>query len=143
MQRNDQFIFEIGCGYRHYHTASYFMVLTGPEIGPRYEKMHKACLETLAAVQNVIRPGKKIGDIFDTQRRKFKELGFAQANTSKSSGYSMGATFPPTWVDPPMLIKGSSLLINENMTFFTHLNLTDPKDQIKMVLGEQVVVRHN
>ena len=50
--QNDQFKFELGCGYRHYHTANLFYVLTGPDVNPAYQRLYEAASDAIEAVQS-------------------------------------------------------------------------------------------
>ncbi len=139
---NDQVTFEVGAGYRHYHAAEMFVILTGPRIDPRHLRMHEACVEALAAVQKVLRPGKLVGDVYEAHRATFARHGYEHA-ILRACGYTMGATWPPTWMEPPMIVEGSSVELRPNMTFFTHMILTDHDTGLTMSLGEQVIVTDN
>ncbi len=77
---NDQVTFELGCGYRHYHAADMFVVLTGPVVDERHRRMHAACAKALGDVQGIPRPGTTLGEVFDMHR-----AAFARAGTSTRS----------------------------------------------------------
>jgi Xaa-Pro aminopeptidase len=61
----------------------------------------------------------------------------------KSLGYNLGATFPPTWVDPPMIIEGEPTVLKEGMVLFLHPAIRLEEERLRMALGEQVVIRAN
>jgi Xaa-Pro aminopeptidase len=136
---NDQVTFEIGCGYRHYHAAEMFVVLTGPTIDPRHRKMHAACVEALDAVQAVMRAGTPVGELFEAHRRVFAKHGYEHA-LLPACGYTMGATWPPTWMEQPQIFADNPLVLQENMCFFTHMILVDHETGLTMSLGEQAIV---
>ena len=139
---NDQVTFEIGNGYRHYHAASMAVVLTGPKIDPRHQRMHEACVEALDAIQSIMRPGNTVGDMYKANVDVFTKHGFGHA-TLNACGYTMGATWPPTWMEHPMIVQNNPLVLEPNMTFFTHMILIDHDTGLTMSLGEQTIVHHD
>jgi Xaa-Pro dipeptidase len=52
----------------------------------------------------------------------------------------MGATYPPTWMDWPMIYAGEPQILAPNMAFFLHMVLLDSDTGLSMSLGETVVV---
>ena len=137
--RNDQVTFEMGNGWRHYHVADMFTVLTGPSIDPRHLRMHAACGEALQAVQDALRPGRMLGEVYDTHLAALARHGYDHA-ALKACGYTMGATFPPTWMEMPMIYRGNPTVLAENMVFFTHMILSDFDTGLTMSLGETSIV---
>lgn len=136
---NDQVTFELGAGYRHYHAADMFVVLTGPDIDKRHLTMHRACVDALAAIQDVIRPGNTVGDMYEAHRSTFARHNYEHALIT-ACGYTMGATWPPTWMEQPQIFEGNSVVLQPNMTFFTHMILIDHGTGLTMSLGEQAIV---
>ena len=136
---NDQVTYEIGCGYRHYHAANMIAVLTGPNVDDRHRKMHDACLDALSAVQDALRPGNTIGEVFDAHAREFTKHGYGHALLN-ACGYTMGATWSPSWMEQPLILRNNPFVIQPNMTFFTHMILVDRESRLTMSLGEQAIV---
>jgi Xaa-Pro dipeptidase len=136
---NDQVTFELGAGYRHYHAADMFVVLTGPTVDPRHLKMHEACVDALESIQAAIRPGNTVGDMYEAHRAAFARHGYEHA-LLRACGYTMGATWPPTWMEQPQIVERNSVVVEVDMTFFTHMILTDHETGLTMSLGEQVIV---
>jgi len=139
IEENDQVTFELGVAWRHYHVADMFTVLTGPRVDRRHLEMHAACVEALAAVQDVLRPGRTLGEVFEVHRSTFARHGYEHA-LLKACGYTMGATFPPTWMEQPMIYRGNPTVLEENMVFFTHMILSDHRTGLTMSLGETSIV---
>lgn len=139
MGANDQVTFELGAGYRHYHAADMFVVLTGPKVDPRHLKMHEACVEALSATQAVLEPGRTVGEVYEAHRAAFARQGYEDA-ILRACGYTMGATWPPTWMEQPMIFERNPVELKPNMTFFTHMILTDHETGLTMSLGEQVII---
>jgi Xaa-Pro dipeptidase len=136
---NDQVTFEMGAAWRHYHVADMFTVLTGPRIDDRHKRMNEAALAALDAVQNALRPGTTLGEIYDTHYQALEHHGYGPA-ALKACGYTMGATYPPSWMEMPMIYSGNPFLLKENMVFFTHMVLSDFETGLIMSAGETSIV---
>ncbi len=136
---NDQVTFEMGDAWRHYHVASMFTVLTGPSVNPRHLDMQAACAEALEAVQKMLRPGRTLGEVFEVHRSTLAAHGYEHA-LLKACGYTMGATFPPTWMEQPMIYRDNPLVLQQNMVFFTHMILSERETGLTMSLGETSII---
>jgi len=136
--RRDQVTFEFAAAYRHYHAALMNVVVTG-KASARQRGMFKACKEALAACRATLKPGKTVGDVFDAHARSFKRSGYGHASLA-ACGYTLGATYPPTWMDWPMMYTGNSQVIAPNMVFFMHMILVDRRTGLTMSLGETAIV---
>ena len=136
---NDQVTLELGVAYRHYHAASMCVVLTGPDISERHLKMHETSVIALDAVQAILRPGTTVGEIYDSYRRSLEDNGEKDAVLTVC-GYTMGATCPPTWMEQPLIFEGNPLVLEENMSFFTHMILNDRKSGRSMAIAEQAII---
>jgi Xaa-Pro dipeptidase len=67
--------------------------------------------------------------------------GFAQARFA-ACGYSLGATFRPTWMDvPPMIYSGNRLIMAEGMVLFVHIMIPDTATGLAAGVGQTFVVR--
>lgn len=135
---DDQVLFEIAGAYRHYHAALMYVILTG-KVAPRHREMFKACAEALQACEEAVRPGNTVGHIFDVHSRTLTTAGYA-GHFLNACGYTMGATYPPTWMDWPMIYAGEPQILAPNMAFFLHMVLLDSDTGLSMSLGETVVV---
>ncbi|MEE2980009.1 MAG: aminopeptidase P family protein, partial [Pseudomonadota bacterium] len=96
------------------------------ELGVAYRHYH-------AAVMYVVLTGPDIDD---------RHLAMHEACVAAldACGYTMGATWPPTWMEQPMIVAGSPVVIEESMTFFTHMICTDQTTGLQMALGEQAII---
>jgi Xaa-Pro dipeptidase len=136
---NDQVTYEMGVAWRHYHVADMLTVLTGPRVDDRHLAMHAACAEALDAVQDMLRPGRTLGEVFEAHRATLARRGWEHA-LLKACGYTMGATFPPSWMEQPMIYRDNPFVIEENMVFFTHMILSDQGSGLIMSLGETSII---
>ena len=135
---NDQVTFEFSSSYRHYHTVLMHVVLTG-KVDPRHQAMFEACSDALAACQEALRPGNTVGEVFDIHARVLTEAGQGE-HLLNACGYTMGATYPPTWMDWPMFYTGNPQVIAPGMVFFLHMILVDSAAGLAMSLGETGIV---
>ena len=136
---NDQVTLELGVAYRHYHAASMCVVLTGPEINQRHLKMHATSVAALDAVQSTLRPGTTVGEIYEMYQNTLENNGEKDAVLTVC-GYTMGAAWPPTWMEQPMIYKGNPVVLKENMSFFTHMILNDRETGLSMAVAEQAII---
>ena len=134
----DQVQFEFAASYRHYHAALMYVILTG-EPDPRHRHMFDACVEALEACQAALRPGNTVGDVFEAHARVFTRTGYS-GHFLNACGYTMGATYPPTWMDWPMIFAGNSQVLAPNMVFFQHMILLNSETGLSMSLGETAII---
>ena len=135
----DQLTIEWAGTYKHYHSAMFRTIPIG-KADPKHYKMYEACLEALTNCEKKLAPGNTVGEVFDVHAKTFDDLGYKESRMN-ACGYSLGATFSPTWMDvPPMLFTGNPLIIKPGMVFFMHMILMDSKAQLAMNLGETYLV---
>jgi Xaa-Pro dipeptidase len=134
----DQVQFEIAAAYRHYHAALMYVILTG-ESDPRYRHMFDACAEALDACEAALRPGNTVGQVFEAHARVLTKTGY-DGHFLNACGYTMGATYPPTWMDWPMIYAGEPQVLAPNMVFFLHMILLNSDTGLSMSLGETSVI---
>jgi Xaa-Pro dipeptidase len=134
----DQVQFEIAAAYRHYHSALMYVILTG-EPDPSHRHMFNACAEALEACEAALRPGNTVGEVFAAHARVLTKAGYA-GHFLNACGYTMGATYPPTWMDWPMVYAGEPQVLAPNMVFFLHMILLNSDTGLSMSLGETAIV---
>ncbi len=137
----DQLTIEWAGTFKHYHSAMFRTISIGKANKLHY-KMHEACLEALKKCEEKLKPGNKIGELFDIHAKTFDNLGFKKARMN-ACGYSLGATFSPNWMDWPMLYTGNPYIIKTGNIFFMHMILMDSDNQLAMNLGETYLVTEN
>ena len=138
LNNQDQLTIEWAGTYRHYHSAMFRTIPIG-KADPKHHKMHEACVEALTNCENKLKPGNKIGEVFDVHAKTFDGHGFKKSRMN-ASGYSLGATFSPNWMDWPMLYTGNPYEIQPGNVFFMHMILMDSENQLAMNLGETYLV---
>ena len=135
----DQLTIEWAGTYKHYHSALMRTIPIG-KADQKHYKMHDACIDALSSCEKKLISGNKVGEVFDAHRKIFDSHGFKKSRMN-ACGYSLGATFAPTWMDvPPMIFTGNPLIIKPGMVFFMHMILMDSEVQLAMNLGETYLV---
>ena len=64
LNSRDQLTIEWAGTYRHYHSAMFRTIPIG-KADPKHFKMHEACIEALNNCEIKLKPGNKIGEVFD------------------------------------------------------------------------------
>ena len=141
LDKVDQLSIEWAGTYKHYHSA---MFRTNPigKVNEKQKKMYEACAEALNACQNKLKPGNKVGEIFDIHANTLDKFGFKDSRMN-ACGYSLGALFSPNWMDWPMLYTKNPYIIQPGNIFFMHMILMDSENQLAMNLGETYLVTHS
>ena len=141
LKNPDQLTIEWAGTYRHYHSAMFRTIPIG-KANPKHYKMHEACVEALKNCEKKLKPGNKIGEVFDVHAKTFDELGYNKARMN-ACGYSLGTTFSPNWMDWPMIYKNNPYIIQPGNVFFMHMILMDSESELAMNLGETYLVTKN
>jgi len=138
LSKQDQLSIEWAGTYKHYHSAMFRTIPIG-KADPKHIKMHDACVEALKNCENKLKPGNKVGEVFDVHAKTFDDLGYNKSRMN-ACGYSLGSTFSPNWMDWPMLYTGNPYKITPGNVFFMHMILMDSENQLAMNLGETYLV---
>ena len=138
LSNQDQLSIEWAGTYKHYHSAMFRTIPIG-KANSKHIKMHQACVEALKNCENKLKPGNKVGEVFDVHAKTFDDLGYNKSRMN-ACGYSLGSTFSPNWMDWPMLYTGNPYIIEPGNIFFMHMILMDSENQLAMNLGETYLV---
>ncbi len=138
LDAQDQLTLEWSGAWRHYHAAMMRTLVVGAACDQQ-KKMHAAAVEALLACERAVRPGAPMGDVFAAHAKVFDARGFAHARLN-ACGYSMGATYTPTWMDPPMFYRGNPRMMEAGNVFFLHMILMDSDAGLAMCWGHSVLV---
>jgi Xaa-Pro dipeptidase len=138
----DQITMEFAASYRRYCACLMRTAAIGKP-DPRQRVMFEAARDALAAMTEAARPGRPLGEIDDAHRRVFDAAGFGDARLA-ACGYSLGASFKPTWMDvPPMIYAGNPMLARPGMVLFLHAILVDAPRNLAMSLGHTILITDN
>ena len=135
----DQVTIEFAASYRRY-TACLMRTAVVGRTSPRQEEMFTITAEALAAMTEAAGPGRALGEIDDAHRRVFDAAGH-RLNRYSACGYSLGATYRPSWMDvPPMLYSGNRTPARPGMVLFLHAMLPDTERGLAMSAGYTILI---
>lgn len=133
----DQVTMEFAASYRHYCCCLMRTIAIGAS-NALQRSMFSVAREALVAMTEAAQPGRAIGEIDEVHRDTFDRSGYRECRMA-ACGYSLGATFRPTWMDvPPMVYAGNPLVMVPGMVLFLHAILVDKKNELSMTLGHTV-----
>jgi Xaa-Pro dipeptidase len=138
LDARDQLTLEFAGAYRHYHACLMRTIPIGEPL-PGQRAMHKVSVDALEACKAALKPGRRIGEVFDAYARVCDAAGH-RAHRLNATGYSLGTTYAPNWMDWPMFYHGNSELAAPGMVFFIHIILFDAERGVAMTNGHTVLV---
>jgi Xaa-Pro dipeptidase len=142
LDNQDQLTMEFAGSYRHYCACLMRTVAIGAG-SDTHRKMFQVTKEALSAMTEAARPGRPLGEIDDAHRRVYDKNGYGDVRMA-ACGYSLGASFRPTWMDvPPMLFSGNPLSARPGMVLFLHAILIDSPANLAMSLGHTIAITEN
>jgi len=137
LDANDQLNLEWAGTYRHYHAAMFRTMVFG-RMPDQQKRMYDVAYDALMAVEAALRPGNIVGDAFRAHADVIDKAGMHQHRLN-ACGYSLGTTFPPNWMDWPMLYADNPVEIEPGMVYFCHMIIFDSDAKLAMCLGETVL----
>jgi Xaa-Pro dipeptidase len=138
LSRRDQVTLEFCAVYRRYHAALMRTIIVG-EPTVRHREMHAVAVDAMAACEAALRPGEPLGKVFDAHA-EVCDRGGLRASRMNSTGYSLGATFPPNWMERPLLYHGNPMPAQPGMVFHVHMILADEDTGTSMCPGKTILV---
>lgn len=138
LQARDQLTLEWAGAYRHYHAAMMRTWCIG-ESSARHRQLHEASVAALEATCASLVPGKTYGQAFAEHARVMDDFGLSEHRLN-ASGYSLGTTFTPTWMDWPMMYQDNPVEILPGMVIFAHMIIMDSASGTAMCYGHSVEV---
>ena len=141
LSANDQLTLEWAGVYRHYHAAMMRTAIIGKPRDAHLE-MHKAATEALLRCEEVMAPGARMHEVFETHARVIDKAGFRNCRLN-ACGYSLGARFTPSWMEREMFRPGADTVMEEGMVFFVHIILVDGETNTAMTTGRTSIITEN
>jgi Xaa-Pro dipeptidase len=135
---DDQLTLEWAGVYRHYHACLMRTFAVGRPL-PAQRAMFDAAMDAISAATGALAPGRALGDVFDAHARALDAAGYG-AHRMNACGYSLGTTFPPNWMDWPMLYRDCPERAAPGMVFFIHIIIFDSDAGLAMSLGQTLEV---
>ena len=138
LDSQDQLTLEWAAAYRHYHAAMMRTIPVG-HATENHKEMHKVCMDAMQACKEALQPGRPIGEVFDAYAKTCDTAGM-QDHRLNATGYSLGTTFAPNWMDWPMFYHANPVIAEPNMVFFLHMILMDSDTNHAICFGHTVFV---
>jgi Xaa-Pro aminopeptidase len=138
LEPEDQLTLEFAGVWRHYHACLMRTIVIGAP-SSRHRSMHAACQEALLACEAKLVPGTPMGEVFAAHVAVFDRHGLGRHRLN-ACGYSLGAVYPPSWMDWPMFFAANPLEIGPGMVFFLHMILMDSEAGLAMTLGRTSLI---
>jgi len=138
LDARDQLTLEWAGTFRHYHAAMMRTLAVGEPPAKQVE-MHDVAREALAATEAALVPGRTYGEAFDAYAGVLERRGYRHARLN-ATGYSLGTTFAPNWMDWPMLYRGNPVEFAPGMVVFCHMIVFDSEAGLAMTLGRTSLV---
>ena len=135
----DQLTMEFAASYCHYCACLMRTVAIG-QGNDVQRRMFEVTWDALQAMTEAAKPGRPLGEIDDAHRRVYDKAGYGEFRMS-ACGYSLGATYRPSWMDvPPMLYSGNPMPAEPGMVLFLHAILVDAPKNLAMSLGHTILI---
>ena len=80
-----------------------------------------------------------MGEVFAAHAATLDKAGYREARMN-ATGYSLGTTFAPNWMDWPMFYRDNPEVIGPGMVFFIHIIIFDAPKGLAMTTGQTVLV---
>ena len=139
LSATDQVVVELAATYRRYNCCIERSITVGDR-RPEYEALYRIVQDAFHAMLDAFRPGEPVGIVDQVHREMLDRAGYRESRYA-ACGYSLGATFRPSWMDvPPMIYAGNPLIMAPGMVFFPHVMLADKRTQCAVGLGNTVLV---
>ncbi len=133
----DQLTLEWAGVWAHYHAAMMRTLIIGSP-SARHMELYDVAREALVQVRDAYVVGAPVSNMFDAHAKVLDGAGLVRHRLN-ACGYSLGATFTPSWMDMPMIYAGNQSLVAENMVMFMHMIIMDSEAGVAMTLGQSYI----
>lgn len=140
LEAQDQLVVEYAGTHCRYNACIERTLILGP---PRdgHLRLYEVCREALDAMLAAARSGAPIGAIDQAHRAVLDAAGYGKHRYG-ACGYSLGATYRPSWMDvPPMITADNPLPLAPGMILFPHVMVGDADSGLAMGLGQTILIR--
>ncbi len=139
LAEQDQVMIELAGTYRRYNACIERCIAIGG-VSPERAALQGLVGDTLEEMLEAFRPGAPLGRVDEIHRARLDGAGYGEVRYA-ACGYSLGATYRPSWMDvPPMIYAGNPLELRPGMVFFPHVMVGDTRTGLALGLGDTVVV---
>ncbi|CAN5165012.1 Xaa-Pro peptidase family protein [soil metagenome] len=118
---------------RRYHATAIHTFAAG-EPTRRGREIYDLGRASLAAGIAAIKPGIPVGDVEEASLEPLRRAGLEQAATMRF-GYGIGIAYPPIWLEPLQISRGSDQTLQPGMAFVLHAYLQLAEEHLGVILG--------
>lgn len=116
-----------------YHAAAVHTLSAG-EPSPRARDVYEAARASLAAGIAAIGPGVRVDQVEEASLEPLRTAGLEHAALMRF-GYGIGISYPPIWLEPLQISRGSDQVMQEGMVFVLHAYLQLPDEGLGVIQG--------
>ncbi len=139
LEAGDQLTLEFAGIWRQYHACLMRTVTVGAPDNADAAHLFRVARDTLLACEDALCPGRSVGDVYAAHARALDAAGLRHARMT-ACGYSLGAVYPPSWMDRPMIYRDNPVTLAPGMVFFIHIIIFDDDRDLAMTLGRTNLV---
>jgi Xaa-Pro dipeptidase len=133
IERGDLVHVEFAGVAARYHATAIHTMAAGEPSG-RARALYEAGRASLAAGIAAVHPGADVTAVEEASLRPLRELGLEQAAVMRF-GYGIGVAYPPIWLEPLQISRGSNQTLQAGMVFVLHAYLQLIEEQIGILQG--------
>jgi len=121
-----------GVAARYHAVAAHTMAAGEP--APRAREVYDAARASLAAGIAAIRPGVVVAEVEEASLEPLRQAGLADAAPMRF-GYGIGVAYPPIWLEPLQISRGSDQVMAPGMVFVLHAYLQLEDERLGVLQG--------
>ncbi len=121
-----------GVARRYHATAVHTMACGVPS--ERVRQVYEVCRQSLAAGIAAVRPGVAVADIEEASLVPVRRAGLEHAAVMRF-GYGIGVAYPPIWLEPLQIARGSDQVMEPGMVFVLHGYLQLLEEGLGVIMG--------
>ncbi|UVK43993.1 Xaa-Pro peptidase family protein [Mesorhizobium sp. AR07] len=141
IERGDIVHLEFAGVAARYHAAAIHTMAAG-EPSKRARSVYDVGRASLAAGIREIRPGAKVSDIEEASLGPVRAAGLEHAAVMRF-GYGLGVAYPPIWLEPLQISRGSDQIMQTGMVFVLHAYLQLVDEQLGIIQGGTYALTEN
>ncbi|WP_137388942.1 M24 family metallopeptidase [Rhodoligotrophos defluvii] len=141
IERGDLVHLEFAGVEARYHATAIHTLAAG-EPSRRAREVYEIGRHSLAAGIAAIRPGANVTDIEEASLEPVRAAGLEQAAVMRF-GYGIGIAYPPIWLEPLQISRGSNQTMREGMVFVLHAYLQLVDEQLGIIQGGTYALTEN
>ena len=133
IQRGDLVHLEFAGVERRYHATAVHTFACGTP-SARAREVYEVCRQSLAAGIAAVRPGVPVAEVEEASLVPVRKAGLEDAAVMRF-GYGIGVAYPPIWLEPLQIARGSDHVMQPGMVFVLHGYLQLLDEGLGVIMG--------